>query len=77
MKKITVEVSDELVAFKDRQGIRWRSIMDLGSEAIQLRFENTELKEQLNRMQRANTHLQTEIFKLNDELDQLKAGVKP
>jgi len=77
MKKITVEVSDELIAFKEKQGIRWRSILDLGMEAINLRFERNKLLVDLDKIQKANGHIQTALLKAQEELDAYKAGVKP
>jgi len=77
MKRINIEVSDELVAWKEKQGIRWRALAELGKESIDLRFERNRLLQDLERVQKANAHLQNEIFRLNEEVDAYKAGVKP
>jgi len=77
MKKITVEVSEELAAFKDRTGIRWRAILEMGAQTPDLRFENTDLKSQIQKLQTAIWKMQKELLITREENDQLKLGIKP
>jgi len=77
MKRINIEVSDELVVWKEQQGLKWRVLTELGREAVDLRFERNALKVEVEKLIKANAHLQNTLLVLQDENDKLKEGVKP
>jgi len=77
MKKITIEIPEELAAWKEKTGIRWRAILEMGSQTPDLRFRNTDLEAQIHKLETAIWKLQRELLITREENDKLKQGIQP
>ncbi len=68
-RAISAQISPEVYLAGKRAGIKWGYLIEMGIECIGLRHERNKLNQQIEKLQKANAHLQVEILKLQDQRD--------
>jgi len=76
-KQVSAMIRPEIYIAGRESGLRWAYLIEMGLKARENNLERNRMEEQVGKLQRANNQLQAQIFKLNEEIDALKAGIKP